>query len=213
MDGELAPLPDLLEIARRWDAVLLVDDAHATGVIGPEGRGTLAHFGIEPDEIVQVGTLSKTLGAQGGFVAGQAALVDLLRNRARSLVYSTALAPAAAGAAGAALRLSAAPEYRRTRLRNNVGRLRARLRQLGYRLHGDTATPIIPLIVGSPEAAVRLSAALEDEGVLVTAIRPPTVPEGTSRIRVTPMATHTPADLEQALSAFQVVSRSAEPPA
>lgn len=213
MDGDLAPIPELLELVRRYDAILIVDDAHGTGVMGTDGRGTLSHFGIDPGDILQVGTLSKALGSQGGFVAGSAELVDVLRNRARSFVYSTGLAPAAAGAALAALRLLGHSENRRTRLRNNTGRLRAGLTRLGYRVQGHAATSILPLIVGPPTAALQLSEALDTEGILVTAIRPPTVPDGTSRLRVTTMATHTAADLEEALCAFRSVIQSPEPAA
>lgn len=203
MDGDLAPLPALVELAERYDALLVVDDAHGTGVVGPEGRGTVHRFGLAGRVPVQVGTLSKALGAQGGFVAGSRRLIRWLWHRARAWVYSTALAPVLAAAALEALRLARAEDWRRQRLRRHGARLRSGLRSLGYRVLGDAEAPMTAVVVGEPEAAAALAARLEEQGVLAPAIRPPTVPAGTSRIRLAPMATHTDDQIEHVLAAFR----------
>lgn len=201
MDGDLAPVRALCDLCDEMDAWLMVDDAHGTGVLGRRGAGVVERFGLQGRVPVQMGTLSKALGCQGGFVAGSRVLVDYLLNRSRSFIFSTAPSPAVAGAARAALGLVAQEPERRDRLAANAARLRRGLRELGWEV-ADGETPIIPLVVGPAEAAVRLARALEERGVWVPAIRPPTVPVGTARLRISVMATHTDADLEEALAAF-----------
>jgi 8-amino-7-oxononanoate synthase len=202
MDGELAPLPELARLAERHDALLVVDDAHGTGTVGTGGRGTVTHFGLEEEVPVRIGTLSKALGAQGGFVVGSDALVSLLVNEARAFVYSTGLAPALAAAAREALRIAAEEDARRRRLHEHLGALRKGLRARGYDLYGEAPAPLLAVRFDAPEAALRQSERLADAGVTAPAIRPPTVPEGTSRIRLAPMATHSEADVQRVVEAF-----------
>jgi len=208
MDGDVAPLPDIVAACERHGAVLMVDEAHATGVVGPGGRGALAGWGLEGRAGVVMGTLSKALGAAGGFVAGSADLCAYLRNRARSFIFDTALPPPTAAAALAGLAVVEREPERPVRARRLAGRLAAGLRAAGYAVP-DPAAAVLPVVVGAPEAALGLSARLLDAGVLVTAIRPPSVPEGTSRLRATVMATHTDAEIDRAVAAFA----AARPPA
>jgi 8-amino-7-oxononanoate synthase len=207
MDGDLAPLEDLVAVARRHDAWIVVDEAHATGVFGPTGGGLVDELGLTGKIDVQIGTLSKALGALGGFVAGSGALVDWVVNAARTFVYTTALPPAIAAAARAAIAVMIAEPERRARLWSHAALLRDRLTAAGFQLSA-VRSPILSVIVGDAEAAVRLSEALLERGVLVTPIRPPTVPEGTARLRVTPMATHDADDLTEAVAAFIAAGRS-----
>lgn len=198
MDGDLAPLAELTALARRHDAWTVVDEAHATGVFGRRGGGLVSELGLTAAVDVQIGTLGKALGSLGGYVAGSAALVDWVVNAARPFIYTTALPPAAA---------AAEPE-RRERVRSHAARLRAGLTALGYRL-GAGRAPILPVLVGDAATAVRLADALLARGVLAPAIRPPTVPDGTARLRVTPTAAHTADDLDEALDAFAAAGREA----
>ncbi len=206
MDGDLAPLPEILKLAEVYDAWVLVDDAHASGVIGPRGAGTADYYGVDSPRLIRLGTLSKAFGGEGGFVAGPADLVDYLRHKARPFVFSTAPSPATTATALKALEIVQTEPHRRERLRANAERLREGLLSLGYAVPGGP-TPILPVMVGEPATAVALSKALEDRGVLAPAIRPPTVPRGTSRLRVTAMATHTHSDISRALQAFREVRR------
>jgi len=201
MDGDVAPLPDIAAACERHGAVLMVDEAHATGVVGPGGRGAVAAFGLDGRVGVLMGTLSKSLGAAGGFIAGSVELCAWLRNRARSFVFDTALPPPTAAAALAALGVLEREPERPVRARRLAGRLATGLRAAGYRVP-DPPAAVVPVPVGAPDAALALSARLLDAGVLVTAIRPPSVPEGTSRLRATVMATHTDAEIDRALAAF-----------
>jgi 8-amino-7-oxononanoate synthase len=204
MDGDLAPLPEILDLAETYDAWVLIDDAHATGVIGPRGAGTADYYNVDSPRLVRLGTLSKAFGGEGGFVAGPADLVDYLRHKARPFVFSTAPSPATVATALKALDIVQTEPHRRERLRANAERLREGLHLLGYVVPRGP-TPIVPVMVGEPGRAVALSKALEDRGVLAPAIRPPTVPKGTSRLRVTAMATHTDSDIDHALQAFREV--------
>ena len=201
MDGDVAPLPDIAAACERHGAMLMVDEAHATGVVGPGGRGAVAGWGLEGRAGVVMGTLSKALGAAGGFVAGSADLCAYLRNRARSFIFDTALPPPTAAAALAGLAVVEREPERPVRARRLAGRLAGGLRAAGYAVP-DPAAAVLPVVVGAPEAALGLSARLLDAGVLVTAIRPPSVPEGTSRLRATVMATHTAAEIDWAVAAF-----------
>ena len=182
MDGDLAPLAGLAELAERHDALLLVDEAHATGVIGPLGRGLtelLPPGRLNPDRLVKVGTLSKALGVQGGFVCGGRRLVEYLVNCARPYIFSTALAPPLAAAARVAVRIVLDEPERRQRLLALADRLRCQFRQPA----SGSPTQIVPVIVGGAAAAMAQSGRLQEQGLLVPAIRPPSVPEGTARLR------------------------------
>ncbi len=201
MDGDLAPLPALCDVAERHGAAVVVDDAHGSGVLGPDGRGTVAALGCEGRVHALVATLSKSLGSQGGYVAGSSALVAWLRNRARSFVFDTSSAPAAVGAARAALRVACDEPWRRARALAHAQRLAAGLREAGWDVP-PTASPVVPVVVGSAGAALELMGRLLDHDVLAVAIRPPTVPVGTARVRATTLATHTDADVDHALRAF-----------
>lgn len=203
MDGDLCPLPALAAAARRNDAWLMIDDAHGCGVHGRGGCGVVDPALHGTDDVpVLVGTLGKAFGTAGAFVAGSEALVETLIQRARHYIYTTALPSAIAVATLESLRIARAEEWRRERLRELVARFRAGAGQLGLRLL-PSATPIQPVIVGESGAALALSSALEARGVLVPAIRPPTVPAGTARLRVTFSAVHEPADVDQLLAALE----------
>jgi 8-amino-7-oxononanoate synthase len=204
MDGDLAPVRELSTLAHRYDAGLVVDEAHALGVLGPSGRGLCAQQGVTAD--VVVGTLGKSFGAQGAFAAGSDDVVELIRNRARSYIFSTAPAPLLGAVAIAALRLVQEADGLRATLRAHSTRLREGLRRLDYRVpQGDG--PIIPVMVGEPGPTMELSGALFELGVFVHGVRPPTVPAGTGRLRVVPMASHSTDDIEEALRAFEQVRR------
>jgi glycine C-acetyltransferase len=204
MDGDRAPLDALVALARLYHTTLYLDEAHAAGVLGAQGAGLAEAEGLGGAIDVHMGTLGKALGGAGAYVAGSRALVDLVANRARSFVYTTGLAPAAVAAAGAALRIVLAEPERRAALRRNVDRLRSGLAPLGLQVEGDTH--IVPVLLGDNALAMRFAAALLERGVLAHAIRPPTVPVGTARLRVTPMATHTDAHIDRAVAAFAEVA-------
>ncbi|MBN1394620.1 MAG: 8-amino-7-oxononanoate synthase [Pirellulales bacterium] len=189
MDGDLAPLAELASLAERHGAMLMVDEAHATGVFGRRGRGTTEHLGVEDRVHVRVGTLSKALGCSGGFVAGPAPLVEWLVNRARSYVFSTAAPPACSAAALAAMDAVQDDPQRRETLLARADALRAELRRQGWNT-GASASQIIPLIVGEPRRATALAADLFARGLFVPAIRPPTVPEGEALLRISLTAGH-----------------------
>ncbi|QIO22950.1 8-amino-7-oxononanoate synthase [Haloarcula sp. JP-L23] len=203
MDGDVAPLAALCDAVDEYGAWLMVDEAHATGLFG-NGGGVVQREGLSDRVDVQLGTLSKALASQGGYVAGDEELVEYLLNAARSFVFSTGLAPPAAGAAREALRIARETDQT-DRLWENVETLREGLEGMGYEVLGETH--ILPVLVGDRVDALRLDERLRDHGVVAPAIRPPTVPEGTSRIRVAPMATHTDADLMQCLDAFETAGK------
>lgn len=206
MDGDLAPLPELSRACAEHGAWLVVDDAHGIGVLGENGRGTLEHFGLETDVPVLMGTLGKAFGSFGAFVAGSDALIETLVNRARSYIYTTALPAAVAGASLAALEIVATEPERREHLAALVRRFREGGQSIGLELM-DSFTPIQPIVVGDAVDALRLSEALLERGVLVTAIRPPTVPAGTARLRVTLSAAHTFDDVDRLLETLDEVRR------
>jgi glycine C-acetyltransferase len=201
MDGDHAPLRAICAIAATRDAMVMVDEAHATGVDGPTGAGLVEALGLGDAVTVQMGTLGKALGAAGAFVAGSQALIELLVNRARSFIYTTALPPPVVAAVDAALDVVEREPQRRTRLAHISAALRDRLRALDFEIPPGEG-PIIPVIAGSSERALAWSRGLLERGVFVQAIRPPTVPDGTARLRVTLMATHTDSDLDHAVAAF-----------
>jgi 8-amino-7-oxononanoate synthase len=206
MDGDLCDLPQLFALCREFDAVLILDDAHGTGTLGTNGRGTIEHFELDKSEIslVEIGTLSKALGAQGGFVCGSQLLIDYLTNAARPFIYSTGLSPMLCGAASAALRVLESEPQLLTRLRDATTRLAFGLRQLGFKARAHPS-PIISVQIGEAQHAVELSEKLRELGVWCPAIRPPTVPKGTSRLRVTASAALTDDDILRALNAFAQV--------
>ena len=205
MDGDLADLPALLVLAERFDAWLVVDDAHGFGVLGLQGQGSLAHFGLHSERLIVMGTLGKAAGVAGAFVAAHPTVIDWLVQTARTYIYTTAAPPAIAHAVSASLALIASDEgtQRRAQLQRLIAQLRTQLTaqmsahpHLGWQLV-DSATAIQPLIVGENSAAMALSAALEAQGLWVPAIRPPTVPAGTARLRIVLCASHTEQDVHR----------------
>ena len=206
MDGNLAPLPELLALCEQHDAWLLVDDAHGFGVLGEQGRGSLAHCGITSERIIYMATLGKAAGVFGAFVAAEQVVIDTLINHARSYVYTTAAPPALACALSESLRLIARGDELRTHLRGLIMQLRGGLSDLPWRLMpSDTA--IQPLLVGDNQAALELSDALRERGIWVAAIRPPTVPQGTARLRITLSAAHSAADVAQLIGALHELAQ------
>lgn len=208
MDGDLAPLADIAQLARAHDALLLVDEAHATGVFGPQGAGLAAHLGVAREVTLSVGTLSKALGGYGGFVACSAAMREFIVNRARPYIYTTALPPAAVGAALAALEVLHSEPGRGAELLARAARLRAMLAQRGLRT-GDSASQILPIMLGDADRAVRISERLRAQGLLGVAMRPPTVPRGTSRLRLSVTLAHALPDLEYAADRIVEAVKSA----
>jgi len=208
MDGDLCRLPELVATARRHGAWLLIDDAHGCGVHGTAGCGVVDPGAQGIDDVpVFVGTLGKAFGTAGAFVAGSEALIETLIQRARNYIYTTALPSAVAVATLESLRIARAEQWRRDRLQELVARFRSGATQLGLTLL-PSATPIQPLVIGQSGTALALSAALEASGILVPAIRPPTVPAGTARLRVTFSALHEPADVDRLLQALEKGSRA-----
>ena len=204
MDGDIAPLPDICDLAARHEAMVLVDDAHGFGVLGKDGGGTVAHFGLDEEGIIQMGTLSKAVGALGGYIAGSRVLIELLINRARGFIFTTGLPPATLAAANTALDLIRSTPNLRECLFSHAKCLKTALIDLGYTLL-PSETQILPVVLGSPQRATRVAELLLAEGVFAPAIRPPAVPSGTSRLRLTVMATHTEAEIQCAIDAFAAV--------
>lgn len=202
MDGDIAPLPEMAALCRKHDALLVVDDAHGFGCVGPEGRGSVAHFGLGSEDVpIVIGTLGKAFGTSGAFVAGSAMMMDYLVQKARTYIYTTAMPPAVALASCTSVRLVQEADDRREHLARLITRFRREARALGYTLM-PSDTPIQPILLGDAWSALALSKALEARGIWVTAIRPPTVPEGESRLRVTFSASHTEAQLDKLLKAL-----------
>ena len=211
MDGDIAPLPALAALADAHDAWLVVDDAHGFGVLGTvaeRGRGTLAHFGIESERIVCMGTLGKAAGVAGAFVAAHPAVIDTLVETARSYIFTTAAPPLLAEALRASLRIIRDDAPRHAHLDRLIAHFRARMRELPLRLL-DSQTAIQPVIVGDNAAAVALAAALWQRGFWVPAIRPPTVPKGTARLRISLSAAHSTGDIDGLVDALAELSRDA----
>ncbi len=201
MDGDLSPLPDLIDLAEKYEARLLVDDAHGTGVMGLHGRGSLEHFGVESRLPFHMGTLSKALGTSGAYVVGPESVIRYLVNRSRPFIYTTAPPPATAAASLAAIEVLQAEPARRSRLWENRQYFYAGLQELGF-LMTDSVSPIIPIVIGRPEKATAMANRLLELGVYAPAIRPPTVPKDTSRIRATVTSEHSRDQLSAALAAF-----------
>lgn len=208
MDGDVAPLDRLVEVARRYGAVTYVDDAHGSGVLGEAGRGTVHHFGLaEAEDVLQVGTLSKAWGVVGGYAAGHADLKQLMLNRARPYLFSTAQPPAVVGALSAALELVQSDPSFMERLWDNTRFFKAELARLGFDTMGSE-TPITPVVFGEAEAAFEASRRLFAEGIFAVGLGFPTVPRGKARIRNIVTAEHTHDDLEQTLAAYARVGRA-----
>ncbi|MDX1251351.1 MAG: 8-amino-7-oxononanoate synthase [Gammaproteobacteria bacterium] len=202
MDGDIAPLSRLAALAQGHHAWLMIDDAHGLGVLGLNGGGTLEHFGLGLDDVpILIGTLGKAFGTFGAFVAGSEELIETLIQKARTYIYTTALPPAIAQATRASLKLMRQEGWRREHLHQLVARFRADAQQLGLALP-PSQTPIQPLIVGDAARAVALSEALMQRGILISAIRPPTVPEGSARLRITLSAMHNEAQVDRLLEAL-----------
>jgi len=207
MDGDAAPLVALTALAAKYGARLLADDAHGFGVLGANGRGSLDAQGLRlAPPIVFMGTLGKALGSFGAFVAGEAALIETLIQQARTYIYTTALPPAVAEATRAALSLVVGESWRREHLRALIGRFRGGASQLGLRL-GSSETPIQPLVLGEADAALAASRALRSRGIWVPAIRPPTVPAGSARLRISFSAAHTFEHVDRLLEALALSER------
>ncbi|GAB4116809.1 MAG: 8-amino-7-oxononanoate synthase [Sideroxydans sp.] len=206
MDGDIAPLPGLLALCERHDAWLLVDDAHGFGVLGQHGRGTLSHFGLGSPRLILMGTLGKAAGVSGAFVAAEQVVIDTLVNQAHSYVYTTASPPALAAALMQSLNLIEQGEALRAHLQRLIALLRKGLSDLPWqRMPSDT--PIQPLMVGDNKRALALSEGLRARGIWVAAIRPPTVPQGTARLRITLSAAHTEAEVQQLIEALHALAQ------
>lgn len=199
MDGDVAPLPELVAVANQHDATLMIDDAHGLGVLGTHGGGTLEQFGLDQNDVpILMGTLGKAFGSFGAFVAGDDDLIEFLINRARTYIYTTALPPAVAAATSASLKLVQEESWRREKLNTLIKHLRDSASASGLAL-ADSDTAIQLLMVGTTEQAVCLSASLLEHDILVPAIRPPTVPEGSARLRITLSAQHTEPQIDRLL--------------
>ncbi len=209
MEGAIAPLGEIVGLAERYDAALMLDDAHATGVLGAHGEGSLEHFGLAHGSVpILMGTLGKALGSVGGFIAGSRDLIDFLAGSARSFLFTTSLPPPAAAAALAGLRILRAEPERVSRLWENARRLHRGLRELGFMLR-DEPGAILPVFLDDDRAAAELSSHLYEQGIVVQPIGQPYVPSGTSRLRLIASAAHTPAEIELILDAFQRVAARA----
>ena len=200
MDGDLAPLAPLVDLAAQHDAMLMIDEAHATGVFGEQGRGVAEHLGVQSDIPAKIGTLSKALGCAGGFVAGSQRLIDWLINRSRPYIYSTAQAAAGMAAATAALEIVRREPERRRILLQRADIMRGELRKQGWPVQSESQ--IVPIMTGDPESALRMSAILRGQGMLVPAVRPPSVPEGESLLRISLSYGHSDAMVQQLLETF-----------
>jgi 8-amino-7-oxononanoate synthase len=202
MDGDVAPLPALMELADRFECLVMVDDAHGTGVLGATGRGAVQHFGLQRKPDVVMGTYSKALGSLGGFLTGPRVWMDFLVNRSRPFIYTTGLPPASCGASLGALEVLEKEPERVAKLSLLSRQVQESLSAAGFQIP-EVPGPIVPVRVGDNEKTVRMSERLLEEGVLVVAIRPPTVPKGTARLRVSLSSSHTQGEVEQLLSAFR----------
>lgn len=200
MDGDIAPLPELFELAERYDALLIVDDAHATGVIG-EGRGTAHHFHCENPRIITTGTMSKALGSIGGYVCGSQTIIDYIINHSRPFIFATALSPADIGTSIGALEVLVEEPSVYQSLRSNTKYMNQALQSLGIPSSDDT--PIFPIIIGSNEDTLEASRLCEREGIILSGIRPPTVPVNTGRLRLTVTAAHTEEELDKVIQVLQ----------
>ncbi len=205
MDGDLAPLNELAQVCKQEEASLMVDDAHGIGVLGQHGRGTLEHFGLNMDDVpILMGTLGKALGTFGAFIAGSEDLIETLINQARSYIYTTAPPPAVAAATLVSLQLLKQESWRREKLQELIAQFRQGAAALGLELM-PSPTPIQPLMIGDSQRALNCSEALLAKGIYIPAIRPPTVPEGSARLRISFNADHEPRHVEQLLDVLDAI--------
>ena len=202
MDGDIASLPQLIGLAERFDAILMLDDAHATGILGKAGRGTCEHYGIKKGVHIQMGTFSKAMGNLGGFIAGSKPLVDYIRNKARSFIYSTALPPAILGGSIKAIDIAEKDPGLRERLWANIRKFRSALQELDFNIMGSE-TQIIPIYVKDAPTTMKVSEFLFKSGIFAPGIRPPTVPKAKCRIRISLMATHTEEHIDNVVGVFR----------
>jgi 8-amino-7-oxononanoate synthase len=206
MEGDIAPLPEILAVAADFDAAVMVDDAHGIGVLGAAGRGTAEHFGLEREVDLIMGTFSKSMASVGGFIAGEAGVIDYIKHRARTMIFSAAPPPASVAAALATVEIMEKEPERRTRLRENARFFSEGLRTLGLDT-GDSKTPVIPIVVGEDLTALLMVHRLHEEGVFVNCVLSPATPPGRALIRTSVMATHTRKQLSRALDAVEKVGR------
>ncbi|MGM7722716.1 8-amino-7-oxononanoate synthase [Metabacillus sp. Hm71] len=204
MDGTIAPLNKIMALAKSYQACVIVDDAHATGVLGEYGRGTSEYFGVMPD--VVIGTLSKAIGSEGGFVAGSKVLIDFLVNHARTFMFQTAIPPASCAASYTALDIIEQSKEKRQQLRSQITQIKKGLEEMGFTVKG-TVTPIIPVIVGDAQKAVAFAEKLQEKGIFAPAIRPPTVAIGECRIRLTVTTEHCSNEINYLLETFNLVGK------
>jgi len=206
MDGDIAPLPELLALCEKYDAWLLVDDAHGFGVLGPQGRGSVAHFGLTSERIIYMGTLGKAAGVAGAFVAGDATLIEWLLQRARTYIFTTASPPLLASALLAAVKLMQTEDWRQQHLQQLITRLRNGLAGLPWPLL-PSATAVQAMVVEDNQLALDLMAGLREQGIWVPAIRPPTVPKDTARLRISLSAAHSNEQIDQLISALHALAK------
>ncbi|MBU2591266.1 MAG: 8-amino-7-oxononanoate synthase [Nitrospinota bacterium] len=206
MDGDLAPLPAITDLAQKYDAITMVDDAHGTGVFGENGRGVAEHFGVEDKIDIHMGTLSKGIGSLGGFMAGSSELRELIINKGGSFIYTTAPPPPILAASIAAIDIIQNEPLLRRSLREKYTFLRKELNRIGFNTM-DSESQIIPILIGETSKAMEISKTLMDEGFLVPAIRPPTVPQGQSRLRLSLSAAHSDRDIDDLIAALQRVGK------
>lgn len=206
MDGDITPLPEILDVAREEDALVMLDDAHATGVLGENGKGTAEHFGLTDGNLIHMGTFSKALGSMGGYITGSKIIIEYLKNNARPFIYSTALPPSVCASSIAAIDLLEKEPSIRTRLWRNIARFRKGLINLGYNMM-ESQTQIIPILIGDTSLTMEFARAIFEKGVYAPGIRPPTVPEGKSRIRTGLMASHTDEQIDKVLAVFESEGR------
>lgn len=206
MDGDIAPLPQIVQIAKQYNILTMVDDAHGTGVLGENGEGTVEYFGLKNEIDIIMGTLSKAVASEGGYVAGKSEIIDYLRNFARSFIYSTALSPAVIATSIKSLDIIKEEKERRLNLLELSNWFSIELKSASFNVL-ESKTPIIPILIGDADVAVNFSKELLTEGIYIPAIRPPSVPENTSRLRVSLMATHSKEDLQWVLSKIKAIGK------
>jgi 8-amino-7-oxononanoate synthase len=206
MEGDVAPLPEILAVAREFAAGVMVDDAHGIGVLGKTGRGTAEHFDVEDEVDLVMGTFSKSMASVGGFIAGDATIIEYIKHRARTLIFSAAAPPASAAAALATLAIMESEPQRRDRLWENTRFFSEGLRSMGLDT-GESRSPVVPVVVGEDLRALRMVHLLQEEGIFVNCVLSPATPPGRALIRTSLMATHTREQLVRALEAFEKVGR------
>ncbi|VAW19743.1 8-amino-7-oxononanoate synthase, partial [hydrothermal vent metagenome] len=206
MDGDIAPLDKIVELAKKYHCLVMVDEAHALGVMGKRGKGLVEHFSLEKEIDVQMGTLSKAVGSFGAYCCGSQKLISFLVNKARSFIYTTAMPPSTAAASHKAIEIIEEDARRRETLWKHTTFIEKRLRNLGFNIL-DSQTPIIPIVIGDSAKALEFSRELFDQGIFISAIRPPTVPKGSERLRLTIMATHTQSDIEYLLQSIEKIGK------